>query len=226
MTASSKILKDWVSHNPRLAVVLNRFNPVPVSLASTEAFLSEIMRVFEDPTTFHPEELQKFPLPVILDYLYRTHQYYLSQRLPEIEQSADALIADCGEKYPILSLLVPFLAHYRRHLESHIRQEEASLFPYLSFLYLSEEYGEAYAKAVAGSPAPIALYATHDEHDHQLASGLKHWRQVIEQQHPALLAEWPCQVLFHQLDALSTDIALHERLEEEVLIPLGRALAG
>jgi regulator of cell morphogenesis and NO signaling len=226
MAVSTSFLKDWVTDNPRLSVVLNRFqqSPSPARSASFDTFLEEIMEAFEDPEALHPARFQRYPVPVILDYLYRTHQYYLTRRLPEIEQSAEALMLHCGEKAPMLALLQPFLIHYRSHLATHIKEEEEVLFPYISYLFLRKEFGESFARHACGDLLPVSLGNQHEEMEHRMAGGLEQWRQVIRRSHPDILDTWPCQVLFHQLDAFSKDMRLHERLEEEVLIPLARQL--
>lgn len=222
-------IHDLVANNPRLGILLDRFEPAGPSTSGTSGngFLREVMRAYEDPQQFSPSRLRSYPLPVILDYLYHTHRYYLEQRLPEIEQSAEALIEHCGDQYPMLALLPPFLVHYRHHLEAHITEEEAELFPYLTYLYFRDEYGEAFALKACDDPTPVALADhAHDEEDHALSTGLKLWRSTVVEQYPDLVDTWPCKVLFNQIDAFSDDIRLHERIEDEVLIPLARSLRG
>ncbi len=226
MPAASLLLREWVSNSPRLSVLLDRFKPLtnPAEPASSKEFLADIMQAFDDPDSFQPNRLRKYPIPMILDYLYRTHRYYLEQRLPEIEQSAERLVEHCEGKYPILSLLISFLTHYRQHLAAHIREEEATVFPYVTYLFFRKEYGEAFAQIHAPSTGKGSLIVDQPDHDHALAQGLLQWREVIAKEYPELPELWPCQVLFHQLDAFSDDLHLHERLEEEVLMPLARGL--
>jgi hypothetical protein len=55
-------------------------------------FLLALLEVFEDQESFKAEGFNRFPLSVIVDYLRKTHAYYLSKKLLEIEQSIHLLV--------------------------------------------------------------------------------------------------------------------------------------
>ncbi|HQW22292.1 MAG TPA: hypothetical protein PLI47_03260, partial [Bacteroidia bacterium] len=51
-----------------------------------QRFIYTLLQTFEDEKTFSEKEYEIFSLETIIDYLRRTHSYYLSKKLLEIEQ--------------------------------------------------------------------------------------------------------------------------------------------
>src|SRR6266702_7736068 len=49
-------------------------------------FMTALLRAFEE-KPFCPGDFDTFPIELIVDYIKRTHVYYLQKKLPEIEQS-------------------------------------------------------------------------------------------------------------------------------------------
>src|SRR4029079_6181204 len=77
------------------------------------------------------EQLKTFPNAVILDYLIKTHRYYLNKKLPEIEQQLSQLATLPGDLPETLASVFSWL---QKNMEKHFRIEEQSLFPYIEDL--------------------------------------------------------------------------------------------
>ena len=69
----------------------------------------------------------------MVDYLKRSHRYYISKRFPEIEQT----IINIKRQEPTLlvNFLDRFLHQYKEDLINHFEIEEKILFPYALKLY-------------------------------------------------------------------------------------------
>ena len=71
-------------------------------------FLLALLDVFEDQDNFTFEAFSRFSLSTIVDYLRKTHAYYLNKKLLEIEQSIHLLVNAYPSAHPILLLLHNF----------------------------------------------------------------------------------------------------------------------
>ena len=93
-------------------------------LGITPEFLLTLLDVFEDQSSFNAKAFNRFTLKVIVDYLRKTHAYYLSKKLLEIEQSIHLLVNAYPRAHPMLLLLNTFYTDYKSHLINHIEMEE------------------------------------------------------------------------------------------------------
>jgi regulator of cell morphogenesis and NO signaling len=90
-----------------------------------------IYKAFECEKFFPKEDLQSFPLRTIIEYLIKTHVYYINQKLPKLEKLLDALISNYGNSELMLFKLKDFFTEYKKNLMAHIQTEEVNLFPYI-----------------------------------------------------------------------------------------------
>ena len=79
-----------------------------------QRFIYTLLQTFEDEKTFSEKEYEIFSLETIIDYLRRTHSYYLSKKLLEIEQSIDILSKDYSGNHPLLHILNTFFKFNER----------------------------------------------------------------------------------------------------------------
>ena len=74
-----------------------------------QQFIYALLNTFEDQRTFSEQEYQEFSLEIIIDYIRKTHRYYLTKKLCEIEQSIEILLKDYSGDHPLLHILNNFL---------------------------------------------------------------------------------------------------------------------
>ena len=87
-----------------------------------------LCEVYSDPL-FRPTAAQLRPCRVadVLEYLHRSHDYYLEEALPRLSAGIEALTQPCTEAQK--QVIRRFLADFRRELEHHFASEEQSVFP-------------------------------------------------------------------------------------------------
>ncbi|RMG27424.1 MAG: hypothetical protein D6730_07260 [Bacteroidetes bacterium] len=226
MLTAQHSLEEVMQHNPVLEMILDRFD---VRYKHSEArlevvcrdkcpnvdFLVDILRVFDEEIAFDAAHFRQYPIEVVLDYLEKTHQYYVQKRLGEIERSIDQLLENCSRQRPLLLLLTHFFASYKYRLMAHIELEEQQLFPYIRRLM------------VEGPQASASLSLESFIHGHQDDQIHEKWEKIlaiIQLKHPEVVQLMPFRILMTQMDHFGRDLQLHELLEEEVLIPLALAL--
>lgn len=181
-------------------------------------FLMAVLEVFEDPRSFDPAKFSHFSLATIIDYLRKTHTYYLKKKLLEIEQSIHLLARAYEGAHPLLILLHHFYSDYKLHLRKHIEEEEVKLIPYIEQLTLAEEKKETLAEKPAYSIADFM-----SEH-HDTEKDLEEIRKTILHYSPPSGNQTLYRILVSQLHVLEKDLAVHALMEDEVLLPRARAI--
>ena len=181
-------------------------------------FIHQLLKLFEDERSFKADDFNKFSLEVIVDYIRKTHTYYLSKKLLEIEQSINLLLQDYADGHPLLQVLHSFYARYKAHLTQHIAEEEHTLLPYILQMEKAQMGVAIKALSIDGFSLQSFLDSHHDvEDDLQIA------REAILQYNPPATNETPYRILLSQLQVFEKDLAVHTLIEDHVLVP--RALS-
>ena len=181
------------------------------------AFVLTLKKVFENEKSFSPEMFSPFSLDIIIDYIRRTHQYYLHKKLLEIEQSIHLLLQDYSDQHPLLFILHNFYTEYKFDLGEHILAEENCLLPYILFLKDSAENGftqqDLFIRTRTYSLA--SFLEAHSDPDEEL----QRVRLSILRYQPPATNQTPYRILLSQLSVFEKDLAVHALIEEKVLIP-------
>ena len=87
-----------------------------------------LCEVYSDPL-FRPTASQLRPCRIedVLEYLHRSHDYYLEEALPRLSEGIESLTQPCTEAQK--QVIRRFLADFRHELEHHFASEEQSVFP-------------------------------------------------------------------------------------------------
>ena len=177
---------------------------------NAELFLM-ICEIYAD-DQFNPdrEELLKIDMRDLLSYLKASHQYYLDERFPHIEEHLQRIIEACGQKYgPMLS---HFYAEYKQEVMRHIQYyEEEVVFPYIEAL-LNGQRTDTYKI---------------DEFEHNHTN----IQDVLDDMMNILIKYLPGDILpkerieiSHDIIELSDDLNRHSLIEERILIPCVESL--
>ena len=176
-------------------------------------FLLALLEVFEDRQSFKPEGFNRFSLGVIVDYLRKTHTYYLNKKLLEIEQSIHLLVNAYPSAHPLLLLLHDFYVDYKSHLIKHIDMEERELLPYIVHL---EQMAEG--KGALATASTITVQQFIDQH-HDTEKDLEEVRNAILHYSPPTTNQTLYRILLSQLQVFEKDMEVHALMEDDVLLP-------
>lgn len=190
------------------------FNPELVSI---------LARVMEDEKAFDPALFRQFPMEVILDYVRRTHSFYIFRKLPEIEQSIDILLKDYANQHPLLPILKDFYNRYQQHLTGHIRQEENELLPYIDYLITGAITFDPLEHFIRTTEYSLRHFM---EHHHDTEMEISEIRKTINGYNPPPTNQTPYRILLSQLEMLEKDLSVHALVEDQVLLPRSLQLEG
>jgi len=181
-------------------------------------FFLEILNSYHDRKYFPKKHLQGFPMKWILDYLHKSHDYYLLIKIPQIEQLLEQL-SGSGNSTRVKSfqLIDKFFREYKKQLSEHIQHEEEKVYPYVY------EVEEAYRNKLK-PPALIRKineYSIDDyetEHDN-VEDELFDLKNIIIKYLPQPADTDLCHSILIELFRLEADLKDHARIEDKVLVP-------
>ena len=170
-----------------------------------------ICEIYSD-SNFRPgqNELRHIDMGSLLSYLKASHQYYLDERFPHIEEHLHKIIEACGKKYgPMLS---HFYDEYKQEVMRHIKYyEEEVVFPYIESL-LNGQRTDSY---------------NIDEFEHNHTN----IQDVLDDMMNILLKYLPGDILpkerieiSYDIMELSDDLNRHSLIEERILVPYVESL--
>ena len=221
-------MADVIHLNYSLLPVITRFNinlgfgDKTVKELCTEFtinldFFIEITNSFIDDDYIPQKELNSFPVNLIVDYLKKTHAYYLEEKIPELNRQILELSEISDEKGDSIQLVQNFFGEYKEELQHHIEREENKVHPYV--LAIEEAFTQNNIKEdlIEG----IKTYSINDfakEHDN-VEEKLYDLKNIIIKYLPPCKDKALCNKILMELFRLEKDLNAHALLEDKVLIP-------
>ncbi len=228
MITGNNKMAELVHMNYLLVSVMNRFGirlgfgDKSISQVCKEHsvnidFFLEIVNSFHDKDYFPQKHLQGFSIQLIIDYLSKTHRYYLDEKIPEIEKLIDQMIIECYSHNEHAHFLKTFFIEYVNELISHIKKEDEKVFPYsinIENQFLNKKESEN--QYPTSSNYSIKEYLS--EHNN-IEEKLFDLKNIIIKYLPSPENQALCSKVLSDLFNLEKDINDHSRIEENVLIP-------
>lgn len=227
ITADMK-MADVLNHNFILLPVISRFNiklgfgdktvrEICSDYGINLDFFIEITNSFVDAEYIPQKELDSFPVSLLIKYLKKTHQYYMEEKIPEIETMIWQMVENMKTGKEKFSLINDFFAQYKKELTNHIDREEFRVLPYVIDLeeaYLNGKISEDLHERIR--KYSINDYAKdHDDVEEKLAD----LKNLIIKYLPPSESPSLCNKILMELFQLERDMNDHASLEDKVLIP-------
>jgi len=179
--------------------------------------INSLLQSYDDNYEFPYDELNTFSITDLLTYLRLTHRFYLSKKLPEIEQTVVHIFNKYNHSHKMLVYLCIFFCDYKKKLEEHINFEEKKLFPYIQKLTDLENANETSENVfmVLNSFSAKAFIQNHT----QIEDDLQEVRKTILKYTESKATPLPYRVFLSQLQYFEVELCKHAMLEDNVLIP-------
>lgn len=222
-------MADLIHQNYLLLPILNRFDihlgfqdktikEICDEQGINKDFFLVIINSFHDHDYFPQEQLLSFPLGLIIEYIKKSHKYYLDIKVPQIEDLIRKLITQADEsRQRELSLIEKFFREYKVELIEHIHEEENNVYPYaisIDKAYSSGKIEQSHIKAIKENS--ITKY---EEGHTNIEDKLFDLKNIIIK----YLAPAEDYIISHglliELFRLERDLNDHARIEEKVLVP-------
>jgi regulator of cell morphogenesis and NO signaling len=148
----------------------------------------------------------------LADHIEHTHHAYLKRELPRLEFLVNKVSSRHGEQRPELVELAKVFLNFQEELQSHMRKEEAILFP------ICRKLDTGSAPSSCGSVNnPIAVMVR--EHD-DAGDAMNRMRALTDDYTPPPDACNTYRALFDGLRQLELDMHRHVHKENSILFPL------
>lgn len=226
----ARTLEDLVETNKMYQLVTERLEVVDPSAQDIYARFnmeSELMELIlelyhNDEENFQFQKLNKFSIDQVLSYLQASHKFYLSKKLPEIEQTMMHIFNKYGRTHQILASLTSFFNDYKNRLVEHIRMEEKAFFPYIKTL-ISASKGEMSSEDIQILLANCSIASFDDNHD-PIEDDLKMVSSIIHSYSANEETPLPYRVFMNQVELFEMELRKHAIIEDHVLVPMAREI--
>lgn len=221
-------MADVIHRNYMLIPIINRFGihlgfgektvkSVCTANNIDPEFFVTIINIFCNEIYFPEKRLQTFNVMVILEYLRKTHNYYLDNQIPIIEKQIGALINSSPQNHN-LELVGNFFQKYKSDLRVHISREESLTFPYIEKVYnlYHKHFDAAECRETLGKYSIKKFDEEHDNIDDKLYD----LQSILIKYITGSYDESLINTVIFEIFRLEKDIKDHTRLEDKVLIPM------
>jgi regulator of cell morphogenesis and NO signaling len=226
----AKTLESLVETNKMYQLVTERLeviDPSALDIYTRFNMESELMELIlelyhNDEEEFQYQKLHKFSIEQVLSYLQASHKFYLSKKLPEIEQTMMHIFNKYGHTHQILASLTSFFNDYKNRLIEHIRMEEKTFFPYIKSLIMASK-GEMPSKEVDELLNTCSIASFDDNHD-PIEDDLKSVSSIIHSYSANVETPLPYRVFLNQVELFEMELRKHAIIEDHVLVPMAREI--
>ncbi len=226
----AKTLENLVETNKMYQLVTERLevvDPAAHDIYTRFNMESELMELIlelyhNDEESFQFQKLQKFSIEQVLAYLQASHKFYLSKKLPEIEQTMMHIFNKYGSTHQVLASLTSFFNDYKNRLIEHIRMEEKTFFPYIKSL-ISASKGEMTTNQIQTLLSGCSI-ASFDDNHYPIEDDLKTVSTIIHSYSQNEETPLPYRVFLNQVELFEMELRKHAIIEDHVLAPMAREL--
>ncbi len=188
-----------------------------LELSINPDFMVAIIKAIDQDHKPDKKLLMKFPIETILDYLKKTHRYYLEKKIPEIEQSLHDIIRQNNQENSVMFALGNLFIAYKKKLTDHIKSEEEELFPYIEFL-INQMRGDFNFKASSKIISKFTIHHFEESHSN-VEEDIEKTRETIVRYSPKQSFVMSYRIFLNQLDIFEKDLHRHSIIEDQVLVP-------
>ena len=216
-------VNDLIDNSKMLQLITERLDIIPhdgqlKQFEMNDKLLALILELYNDDEYFSYAEMRKFSIDDILNYLQITHKYYLSKKLPEIEQSLLHIFSKYGQSHQLLASLAIFFNNYKNKLIDHIRMEEKQLFPYIRRMIIASKVKSVCAESLEIDPefSIEKFIASHSPIEDELQEVSKIIKQYSDEKSLPL----PYKIFLNQVELFELELRKHAIIEDHVLVPM------
>jgi len=220
------ILSTVILANPKVLSVLERMD---VKLGVGKQSIEDIATIHQiNPDAFaliiniynnknyYLQLDEKFEyLPDILQYLKKSHAYFIEVKIPSIHRNIQQLVLQHTD--PKAAMVELFFRKYSNDVTHHMNYENNTVFPYIEMLLAA-----SLQKDSPFLPKEFRIDIYKDDHSN-IEDALLDLKHILIQHLPQEEGALRFSTL-QQLFELESDLRSHSRIENEVIIPLAKGL--
>lgn len=181
-------------------------------------FFLEILNSYHNRDYFPKKHLQGFSLKLIVEYLQKSHDYYLHTKIPLIEELLLQLSGSYRNRgLEVFLLIDKFFTEYKNELTDHIRHEEEKVYPYV-FSVESAFLAKNPSLEIISRIRDYSIDDFEADHDN-VEDKLFDLKNILIKYLPLPVDNQLCHAILVELFKLESDLNDHARIEDKVLVP-------
>jgi regulator of cell morphogenesis and NO signaling len=204
----SDSMSRLVSENYGALLVMSRFE---IALGFGDKSIGEVCRENNvDTNTFLSVingTAHDLSLEALMDYLHRSHDYFLNYRLPDIRQKLTQVL-NVGQD-ELNKAVLGYFDKFEAEMSKHMHYEDKKVFPYVKAL-LKQEKPEK---------CPLTFSKQHE----QIETRLTEFKNILIKYYPAQSTNEMNSVLFDIFNS-EQDFESHNAVEDQLFLPAIQAL--
>ena len=176
--------------------------------------LVDLINCYNDLSCLEKTKFEDYSIIDLIDYLERSHLYYLEKKIPEIEQSL--LKLGLQESFSLNYIFIKFFEEYKKDIVSHFKTEDEVLFPFCKVL-------DRYIKF--NSQEDLIYILENKETVYHLMNQHKKNNDDVDDLQKLLIKYSPksnklsyFEIFLNQMSLFQKDLKIHAKIEENVLM--------
>lgn len=180
-------------------------------------FFVETINVFHYEAYFPEKRLLDFPVKIVIDYLVKTHQYYVNYLMPENDRLIELFLSANPEESTENELVRKFYAKFKEEFVIHINFEESVMFPYILELNRVIENPDSSMQFRQKYP-DYSISGFEKEHSY-MDDKMDDLKNIIIKYLPPNYDQNRGNAFLSNLFLFEKDLKNHSRIEDHILIP-------
>jgi regulator of cell morphogenesis and NO signaling len=216
-------MSDVVFDNPRIILLLENlgisfplqertiFEACKDANLNPEVFLT-FANLYNGIVSSAPSHFTFLETQPIIQFLKRSHNYYLQEKFPDIRQNLIKMYEVNHESG--MNMVEQFFNEYLKEVVEHLKYEDEVVFPYITSLHQHIKQHKPFIEPVAYS------MNEYREHHNDIEEKLTDLNNLLVKYLPGKNDQMIRRKLFLSLSELEFDLNIHAKIEDMILIPL------
>ena len=176
--------------------------------------LVDLINCYNNLSCLEKTNFEDYSIIDLIDYLEKSHLYYIEKKIPEIEQSL--LKLGVQESFSFNYIFIKFFEEYKKDIVSHFKTEDEVLFPFCKVL-------DRYIKF--NSQEDLIYILENKETIYHLMDQHKKNNDDVDDLQKLLIKYSPksnklsyFEIFLNQMSLFQKDLKIHAEIEENVLM--------
>lgn len=180
-------------------------------------FFVETINVFHYEAYFPEKRLLDFSVSMVIDYLVRTHRYYMDYLIPENDRLIELFLSANPDESSENELVRKFYTKFKDEFVIHITFEEREMFPYI--LELNEAISTPELRGPFRQKYPGYSIEGFEKEHSNMDDKMDDLKNIIIKYLPPNYDQNRGNAFLSNLFLFEKDLKNHSRIEDHILIP-------
>ena len=224
MISSTNSPKSIISYNRNIDHLFGRYNIGSDSTKNLDKIcqddeinidlLLDLINCYDDLDFLKKTNFEEYSILDLIDYLEKSHRYYLLKRIPEIEQSLEKLTQQ--ESFTFNYVLLMFFKEYKKDIISHFKTEDEILFPFCRVLhnYIQKNSQEDLIFILENQKKAFSIMGDHQKNK----DSIDDLQNVLLKYSPNNKKLSYFEIFLNQMSVFQHDLKIHAEIEENILV--------